>query len=81
MTGIQPGDWVDSKRFGHCVCIEVREDHLALRYKAKHLRTQQTIWVGGTDGWAACKFLRPADEESRHVLTLTGYAPFGGSKI
>jgi len=68
-----PGCWIESKRFGPAVLISIQEGWFNLRYKARHLATQQTIWVGNAD--RGIKFLRPADEESKHVLTLTG--PYG----
>lgn len=72
----QPGDWIESRRFGSCVLIEDRGDHCALRYKAKHLQSQRVIWVGALDGHDACTFIRPADDESRRILRLEGTAPF-----
>lgn len=72
---IKPGDWMESTRFGPCVCIEERDDHYALRYEAIHNLSGKTLWVWNGDSKANCTFLRPADELSRHVLTLTG--PYG----
>ncbi len=71
---IKPGDWVESKRFGPCVCIENRGDHYAVRYKARNI-LNQTIWMGSTD--SECTLLRPADDLSKFVLTLTGPSPCG----
>lgn len=68
-----PGCWIESKRFGPAVLIEFNVDWAKLRYKATHLQTQETLWVGNTDD--DVEFLRPADEQSRHVLTLEG--PYG----
>jgi len=65
-----PGCWIKSKRFGSCVLISVNEGFYNLRYKARHLATQQIIWVGSTD--ESVMFIRPADEESKYVLTLEG---------
>jgi len=74
-TVIVPGCWIESKRFGPAVCIDDRGDHYALRYKAERLSDRKTIWVGNTEGKVNCTLLRPADEVSRNVLTLTG--PYG----
>ena len=68
-----PGCWFESKRFGPSVLISVEPGHFRLRYEATHLQTQQTIWVGNGD--AEGRFLRPADGQSMHVLTLEG--PYG----
>jgi len=76
---IKPGDWMESKRFGPCVCIEDRDDHYTLRYEAIHNLSGRTIWVGNGEPKANCTFLRAADEESKHVLTLTG--PYGEGPV
>lgn len=67
------GCWVTSKRFGRAVLISLEEGWYRIRYRAEHLATRSTIWVLHGEGHVT--FLRPADEESLHVLGLEG--PFG----
>jgi len=70
---IKPGDWMTSARFGPCVCIEDRGTYYTLRYEATHQASGKTLWVGNAD--EDCTPLRPADDQSRRILTLTG--PYG----
>jgi len=52
------------------VLLELKGNWASLRYEATHMATQQKIWVWNTDN--KIKFLREADDQSKHVLTLTG---------
>ena len=81
---ITPGCWMESPTYGEVVCTEVTETIAYFRYKANKTiyengefvgYEEEPIWVANGDALHACSFLREADDESRHVLTLTG--PYG----
>lgn len=79
------GCWVETERWGEAVVIEMTPTHIGLRYRANrciHNAEGNAVGYEGKDIWVAngenpweCKFLRPPDEVSRHVLTLRG--PYG----
>jgi len=67
---LKPGCWVESKRFGVCVLIAIREGWFDVRYEANHLATSTPLWVGSTDDEVL--FHKPSNDKSREVLASKG---------
>jgi hypothetical protein len=65
-----PGCWVESKRFGLCVLIAIRDEWFDVRYEANHLATQSPLWIASTDNKVV--FKQAADDKSREVLAAEG---------
>ena len=70
---LEPGCWIDSKRFGRAVLVTCVGGIFRLRYKATHNGTGQTLWIANTD--QEVTFVSPPDCMSRLVLSLDG--PYG----
>jgi len=68
---IEPGCWI-STRWGEAVCAAVSRYSVLYRYPATRCSDQAEIWVHNGDCWGSVAYLRPADDLSRHVLTLRG---------
>jgi len=71
---IEPGCWVVTN-FGNAVCVEVSRYCVYFRYSSRRYGDDRQLWVGNGDPWYTVTFLRPADDWSRHVMTLEG--PYG----
>jgi len=67
---LKPGCWVESKRFGQCVLIAVKDEWFELRYESSHLATASTLWIKSTDNKVA--FVQEADTTSNKVLDAKG---------
>lgn len=70
---LQPGCWIESKRFGLAVLVTVEDGWYKIRYEANHLATSTPLWVLNVD--KNVKFKAPPDEKSKQVLAMEG--PYG----
>ena len=79
------GCWVETERWGEAVVTAIEPTFIAIRYRANRCihdengivvgYEEESIWaVNGENPWE-CRFLRPPDGVSEHVLTLRG--PYG----
>lgn len=78
-TKFEVGCWIETCH-GPAVCTSYDPTKgVSYRYEAQRPGEDESIWVANGDVLSLVTYLRPADEQSRWVLTLRGPYGEGGS--